>query len=196
MPDLRAKHRNFAMIGGRILNIPRLETERLILRGFEAKDFEAYAAMMGDPEVARYIAPAPMNRADAWRSLASSIGHWALRGYGVWAVERKSDGVLVGRVGMIHPEGWPALEIGWTLAQEFWGKGYATEAAAASMAYAFFTQPVERLVSNIDPNNVASQSVALRLGETKGPLRTLSVSGKDYPVDEWSITRGEWRKRV
>ncbi|MBI3675665.1 MAG: GNAT family N-acetyltransferase [Proteobacteria bacterium] len=184
------------MFGGGKLSIPKLETQRLILRGFEARDFDGYAAMMADPDVARYIAPAPMSRGDAWRSLASSIGHWTLRGYGVWAVERKSDGALVGRVGMINPEGWPALEIGWTLAKEYWGKGYATEAAAASMAYAFFTQPVDRLVSNIDPENVGSQSVALRLGETKGARRSLSVGGKDYPVDEWSITRSEWQKRA
>jgi RimJ/RimL family protein N-acetyltransferase len=175
--------------------IPRLHTERLILRGWTAEDFEAYAAFMADPDVARYIAPAPMNRADAWRSLATSIGHWQLRGYGVWAVERKSDGALVGRVGMIHPEGWPALEIGWTLAKPYWGQGFATEAAAAAMRYAFLTQPVDRLVSNIDAANVASQSVAIRLGESKGASRSLTVAGKDYPVDEWGITRAEWQKR-
>jgi len=175
--------------------VPVLETERLILRGFGPEDFESYAAMMADPDVARFIAPAPMGRADAWRSLAATIGHWTLRGYGVWAVERKSDSALIGRVGMIHPEGWPALEIGWTLAKAYWGKGYASEAAAASMRYAFLTQPVDRLVSNIDAQNVASQSVALRLGETKGGRRVLTVSGKDYPVEEWFITRADWQKR-
>jgi len=175
--------------------IPVLETERLILRGFGPQDFEAYAAMMADPDVARFIAPAPMSRADAWRSLAATVGQWTLRGYGVWAVERKSDRALVGRVGMIHPEGWPALEIGWTLAKAYWGKGYASEAAAASMRYAFLTQAVDRLVSNIDAENVASQSVAMRLGETKGEERVLTVSGKDYPVDEWFITRAVWQKR-
>jgi len=174
--------------------IPRLETERLILRGFKPEDLEAYAAMMADPDVARYIAPAPMTRAEAWRAMATSLGHWHLRGYGAWAVERKSDGALAGRVGMINPEGWPALEIGWTLGKPYWGAGYATEAAAAAMRYAFLTQPVDRLVSNIDAANVASQSVAIRLGETKGASRNLTVAGKDYPVDEWSITRAEWLK--
>jgi RimJ/RimL family protein N-acetyltransferase len=175
--------------------IPKLETERLVLRGFTPEDFEPFAALMADPEVARYIAPAPMSRPDAWRSLATSIGHWTLRGYGTWAVERKSDGAFLGRVGMINPEGWPGLEVGWTLGQPHWGQGYATEAARAALDYAFLTQPVERVVSCIDPGNAASQAVAKRLGETKGELRMLHIAGKDFPADIWSITRAEWMKR-
>jgi RimJ/RimL family protein N-acetyltransferase len=172
--------------------VPKLETERLILRGFTPEDFEPFAALMADPEVARYIAPAPMSRPDAWRSLATSIGHWTLRGYGTWAVERKSDGAFLGRVGMINPEGWPALEVGWTLAQQYWGKGYATEAALASIRYAFTTQAVDKIISCIDPDNIASQQVAMRVGETKGPRHELIVGGKAYPVDIWSISRETW----
>jgi len=175
--------------------IPQLETERLVLRAFRESDLDAWAAIMGDPDVARYIAPAPMDRGEAWRSMASSLGHWMLRGYGAWAVERKSDAAMIGRVGMIHPEGWAGLEIGWTLGKAAWGKGYATEAAAAAMRYAFLTQPVARLISNIDPENVASQAVAIRLGETKAERSVLRVGGKDYPVDIWAITRGEWQRR-
>ena len=177
--------------------IPRLETERLVMRAPGAQDFEAFAAMMAKPDVARYIALAPMTRADAWRALSSGLGLWHLRGYGAWSVERKSDGVYVGRVGMINPEGWPGLEIGWTLDQPFWGNGYATEAAAAAaMRYAFLTQPVDRLISNIDPQNTASQSVAARLGEIKGERSALSIAGKDYPIDIWFITRHDWQKRA
>lgn len=175
--------------------IPRLETPRLILREYRADDFEPYAAFMADPDVARYIAPAPMNRADAWRSLASSIGHWTLRGYGTWAVERKDDGTFIGRVGMINPEGWPSLEVGWTLGKQYWGKGYATEAANAAIRYAFLTQPVDKIISCIDPDNTPSQQVAQRVGETKGARHALMVGGKDYPVDIWAISREEWKKR-
>jgi RimJ/RimL family protein N-acetyltransferase len=175
--------------------IPQLETERLIMRGPSAADFEPFARMMADPDVARYIAPAPMERNDAWRALASAIGHWSLRGYGGWTVIRKTDGAFMGRVGMVHPEGWPGLEIGWTLDKPFWGKGYATEAASAAMRYAFLTQPVERLISNIDPENVASQAVALRLGEAKSERSSVRVGGKDYPIDIWVITRDQWRAR-
>jgi RimJ/RimL family protein N-acetyltransferase len=175
--------------------IPQLETERLIMRGPGAQDFEPFAAMMADPDVARFIAPAPMERPDAWRALSSAIGHWVLRGYGAWTVISKADGAFVGRVGMINPEGWPGLEIGWTLNKPFWGKGYATEAAAAAMRYAFLTQPVDRLISNIDPENTPSQAVALRLGETKGERSALRIGGKDYPIDIWVITRDQWRAR-
>ena len=176
--------------------IPILETERLRLRSFRNEDLDAWARMMADPDVTRYIAPAPMTREESWRSIAGSLGHWQLRGYGTWAVERKSDDAMLGRVGMINPEGWPGLEIGWTLGKPYWGMGYATEASAAAMRYAFLTQPVARLISCIDPDNVASQSVALRLGESKGERTALKVGGKDYPIDIWAITRDEWQRRV
>jgi len=101
----------------------------------------------------------------------------------------------MGRVGMINPEGWPALEVGWTLGQPYWGKGYATEAAAAAIRYAFLTQPVEKIISCIDPDNVGSQAVAQRVGETKGERTALHVGGKDYPVDLWFITREDWQRR-
>jgi RimJ/RimL family protein N-acetyltransferase len=174
--------------------IPTLETERLILRGFRAGDFETFAAFMADEDVMRYLGGAAMTRDEAWRSLAVTLGHWELRGYGTWAVERKSDGAFMGRVGMIHPEGWPGLEIGWTLGKPFWGNGYATEAAASAMRYAFLTQPVPRLISCIDPDNRPSQAVAKRLGETKGIRTELVVGGKHFPVDIWEISRADWAR--
>ncbi len=171
--------------------IPVLETERLSLRGATAKDFEAIAAYMADPVVMRFLGDTK-DRGDAWRSLAFTIGHWALRGYGMWAVERKSDGAMLGRVGLINPEGWPGLEIGWTLARPYWGHGYATEAARAAITYGFLTQNVNRLISCIDPNNIQSQAVAVRLGETKGAAQNLIVGGESFPVDIWSISRETW----
>jgi RimJ/RimL family protein N-acetyltransferase len=175
--------------------IPRLETERLILREYRSEDFEAFAAFMADPEVVRYLHGEPMPRADAWRMLAASIGHWALRGYGTWAVERKEDSAFIGRVGMINPEGWPGLEVGWTLGKPYWHQGYATEAAKASLRYAFATQPVTRIISCIDPDNKASQAVARRLGETKGEAHDLTIFGTSYKADIWSITRAEWQRQ-
>jgi RimJ/RimL family protein N-acetyltransferase len=175
--------------------IPVLETERLVLRGWSNDDFDALAEFMADAEVMKYLTGRPMTRGDAWRSLASTVGHWHLRGYGLWAVERKSDRALVGRVGLLNPEGWPALEVGWTLGKPFWGAGYATEAAAAAMRYGFLTQPVGQLISCIDPDNEPSQAVAARLGEKKGPSQQLTVAGETFTVDIWSISREDWQKQ-
>jgi RimJ/RimL family protein N-acetyltransferase len=175
--------------------IPRLETERLVLREWRAADFDALAAIYADEAVMKYLGGV-MEPNEAWRALSATIGHWHLRGYGAWAVERRSDGALMGRVGMIHPHDWPGLEVGWTLGRPYWGKGYASEAAAAALRYAFLTQPVDRIISCIDPDNAPSQAVAQRLGETKGELRQLRIGGKDHPVDIWSITRGEWQRRA
>ena len=174
--------------------IPRLETRRLILRGWQAADFDGFAAIYGDADVMRFLGPV-QSRSDAWNGLARTIGHWALRGYGTWAVERKADHALIGRVGLINPEGWPGLEVGWTLARAHWGHGFASEAASAALSYGFLTQSVDRLISCIDPGNHASQAVARRIGEQKGPRQDLVVGGQAYPVDIWSITRAEWERR-
>lgn len=175
--------------------IPTLETERLVLRAWKPDDFEAYARFMADAEVMRHLTGEPMSRADAWRNMATFAGHWMLRGYGMWAVERKSDSAFIGRVGLWNPEGWPALEVGWTLGREFWGQGYATEAARTALDYAFLTQSADRIISVIDKANAASRKVAARLGETRGEEREIVHAGKTYKVDVWSISREEWQRR-
>jgi RimJ/RimL family protein N-acetyltransferase len=175
--------------------IPRLETERLILREWRNEDFEPLAQFLADEDVMRYLSGKPLSRSDAWRSMSMSIGHWFLRGYGVWAVERKADKAFICRIGLLNPEGWPGLEVGWTLGKPYWNQGYATEAGRAAMNYGFLTQSVDRLISVIDPRNTASQAVAQRLGETKGEQRQLTIAGETFTADIWSISREEWKKR-
>lgn len=132
----------------------------------QAEDFDEYAALHADPEVTRFTVRTQLSRLDAWRHLAGMVGHWALRGYGMWGVFEKESGHLVGRVGFLYPEGWPGFELGWTLGRDFWGKGYATEAARRCLDYAFDEMKRDHVISLIDPANVASIRVAERIGET------------------------------
>lgn len=169
-----------------------LETERLILRPFRSDDFPVYAEMAADPETMRFIGlNKTMGTTEAWRSLAALAGHWVLRGYGMWALEEKSTGEFVGRAGIFHPEGWPELEVGWTIRRSRWGRGYATEAGLRAMQWAFRELNLDIIHSVIDPLNVASIRVAEKLGET---LRyQTEVNG--HPVSLYGITREEFIAR-
>jgi RimJ/RimL family protein N-acetyltransferase len=146
------------------MTVPTVSTERLILRDWRDSDLDAHAAMSADAEVQRFLSGGPIDRIQAWREMALHAGHWALRGYGNWAVERKEDGVFLGRVGLWNPEGWFGLEVGWKLARHAWGNGYATEAARASVEWGFTCLDAEEIISVIRPANVASIAVARRLG--------------------------------
>jgi RimJ/RimL family protein N-acetyltransferase len=137
----------------------------------------------------RYIGDGqPLDRPMAWRNLAMMVGHWSLRGYGLWAAEERSSGVMVGRVGFWRPEGWPGFEVGWTLRRAYWGRGYATEAARRALQYAFTELKQPHVLSLIHPDNAASIRVAQRLGERL--LGPTEVMGKQALV--YRITREEW----
>lgn len=149
------------------MEIPVLQTDRLILRGFTQDDLDAYAGMFGDPQVAKFIGNGqPLDRETAWRGMATMLGHWHLRGFGMWAVEEKVSGAMIGRAGLLEPEGWPGTEIGWAIAHGSWGKGYATEVAKRGMRWAFEEQGRDSLISLIRPENGASIRVAEKLGMT------------------------------
>lgn len=166
----------------------QLETDRLLMRMWGNDDFEAYFQICSDPEVMRYLGGKTFDRLEAWRHMAFIVGHWQLRGYGHWAVEEKASGELVGRIGFLNPEGWPAFELGWTLARKFWGRGYASEGARRALAYAFDELGKDHVISLIDPQNQNSIKVAERLGErlegrTDLLGRELLIYGIDRPVN-------------
>ncbi len=141
----------------------RLSTERLLLRAWRPADFEPFAAFYADEESARFVG-GPCGREEAWRRFAVEVGHWPIRGYGMYAVEERASGRFAGFVGLWRPEGWPELELGWCLVAEARGRGYAVEAALACRAMARAALGRERLVSYIAPDNAASKRVAARLG--------------------------------
>jgi RimJ/RimL family protein N-acetyltransferase len=161
----------------------RLTTERLLLREFREDDADGYAAMCADPDVMRYLSAngSTLSRDDAWRQMAMFAGHWALRGYGMWAVEERASGRFVGRVGLHCPEGWPDREIGWALCQSWWGQGFAYEAATAAAAWAFARFDWTHLVSLIHPANQRSIALARRLGaEPAGSVELRGVTQDVY----------------
>jgi RimJ/RimL family protein N-acetyltransferase len=157
------------------------------------EDFEQYAAITADAEVMRYLGEGkPLSRGDAWRQMAFHVGHWHLRGYGMWAVEEAATGRLAGRIGFLNPEGWPGFELGWTLGREFWGRGYATEGARRALAFAFEELGRDHVISLIRPDNRPSIRVAERLGERLE--RTTEVFGADALV--YGIAREDWQGRA
>ncbi|MBE1587597.1 GNAT family N-acetyltransferase [Nonomuraea angiospora] len=158
-----------------------LETERLVMRPLTGDDFDDYARMLADPEVADGLAESVgTSRADAWRSLATFIGHREIRGYSHWALVEKATGRFAGRAGPWRPYGFPGLGVGWCLARDHWGKGYATEAARAALDYCFGTLGATEVISLILPGNARSVSVAERIGHSH--LRDTEYRGQQVHV--------------
>jgi RimJ/RimL family protein N-acetyltransferase len=144
--------------------VPVLRTDRLVLRAFRAGDLAAWAAMEADPEVRRYRGNNLRTRDEAWGAMETSLGQWALRGYGLLALEHAADGQFVGFAGVLHPADWPEAELAYSLARPYWGQGLAIEAARAARDWAFAQHGFSRLASFILSENIRSISVAARLG--------------------------------
>jgi len=144
---------------------PRLATPRLLLRSFEEDDVDAWARIMRDPEVMRYLGDGARYRVkraaagvlarfsdiEARGAVSTLLEHWGKYGFGEWAVEERETRSLIGKVGFIYQADWSAgptrIEIGWSLAPEAWGKGFATEAASSALIYAFDELEIERVIS-------------------------------------------------
>ena len=173
---------------------PVIETERLKLRMWREADIEPNTAMLADPASGRFITSDGKPITDAfvgWRNAAIMAGHWVLHGVGMFVVEEKSTGKFVGRVGPWSPPTWPDFEIGWGIASDFRGKGYAVEAARASIDWAFATFEIEQVIHCIDCENIASQAVARRLGAEK--QRQIDLFG--HVADVWVTRRDRWAAR-
>jgi RimJ/RimL family protein N-acetyltransferase len=148
-----------------------IETERLRLRAWRPDDAEPFAALNADPEVTRFLR-GPMSRAESDELLARIRAHWDEHGFGLYALEVKATSAFAGFVGLaipsFLPDVLPAVEVGWRLAREHWGNGYATEGARASLEHAFAGLGLRQVISIVDPANAASVRVAQRLGMERG----------------------------
>ena len=150
--------------------VPVLETERLRLRAHRAEDFAACAAMWADPIVTRFIGGKPLSAEEAWAKVLRYAGLWALLDFGYWALEDKSTGLYVGEMGFadfkrnLQPSLDGVPELGWALVSQAHGKGYATEAVRAAIAWGDEAFGKKRTVCIISPENVASMRVAEKCG--------------------------------
>ncbi len=173
---------------------PVLFTPRLMLRPLNGDDFDAYAAFAADPVQMEHLGGA-MPREIAWRDLSLRAGAWLTRGFSMFAVIERATGAWVGRIGPWKPDGWPGTEIGWGVASAFAGKGYAYEAAIATMDYAVDMLGWTRIIHTISPDNIRSIRLAERLGSTNGGPVTLPPPLSAFRVDAWGQTAAQWRAR-
>lgn len=170
---------------------PRLETDRLILRVPSLDDLDRWAEM-ADENAARFIGGvAP--KAVVWRMIMQMVGAWELTGISMFSIIEKASGKWVGRAGPWQPFAWPGTEVGWGLHPDAWGKGYALEAAVASLNYAFDVLGWSTVIHLVNPLNVRSRRVAERLGATpRGEARTPPPMDQEL-VAVWGQTRDEWQ---
>jgi RimJ/RimL family protein N-acetyltransferase len=157
-----------------------VETERLLLRRPVESDVAGLLPLF-DAQVVRYLDGKVPTFDDMWRAVATWLGHWDMRGYGMYTWVDRVTGAVVGRGGLWNPSGWPQLEVGWTLGRQHWGRGYATEAGRAALDLAWEHLAPDWVCSVIHPDNAASQAVARRLGGRPTDRRTL----RGFPVEIW-----------
>ncbi len=140
-----------------------IETQRLSLRQFLDEDWQEIHKYYSDKEATKYTMGHSLTEGESWRAMASMTGHWQLRGYGPYAMENKASKKLVGIAGFWYPNDWPELEIKWALIRQYWGKGYASEAARAIQQTAIKFMPDTSLISFIHSENTASIKLALTI---------------------------------
>ena len=170
---------------------PVIETERLLLRVPQRVDFDRYAELLADEQACRYIG-GHQPRAAAWRKFLQMPGAWAVQGFAMFSVVEKATGLWLGQAGPWRPEGWPGNEVGWAFHPQAWGRGFASEAAQAAMDWAFSELGWDTVVHCIDPANIPSQRLAMRLGSrNQGPGR-MPAPYEDARVDIWGQSRADW----
>ncbi|GAA0735395.1 GNAT family N-acetyltransferase [Sphingomonas japonica] len=177
------------------MNGPVLFTERLVLRLPETSDLDGWAEMSADEETMRFIG-GTKPRSQAWRDLCAMRGAWDIKGFAMFSVIERATGRWIGRIGPWQPEGWPGTEVGWGLARDSAGRGYAHEAAVACMDYAVDILGWRHIIHTIDPANARSIALARRLGSTNGGRVSLPAPYEHETVDAWGQTAEQWRNRT
>lgn len=144
--------------------IPEVRTARLVLRGWTDADRDPYAALNADPRVREFLGP-PMTPEESSSQIDRIVEHWDEHGYGLWCVEL--DGTCIGFTGLSTPDFMDGVEVGWRIAAEHWGRGYATEAARAALSFGFGHAGLDEIVSFTAAQNLRSRRVMEKLGMTR-----------------------------
>jgi RimJ/RimL family protein N-acetyltransferase len=179
--------------------IVTLRTERLVLRPWRDSDRAPFAAMNADPRVMEHF-PAPNTRAESDAGFDRIVAKMSAQGFGLWAVEIQGVAEFIGFIGLNPADallGRPVLEIGWRLAAEHWGRGYATEGGRASLAHAFAVLGQDEVVSFTSAANQRSRRVMEKLGLVRRPEEDFdhpgvpaTWSGRRHVV--YAITSEQW----
>src|SRR5450830_109053 len=166
------------------ISVPRLHTDRLLLREYRIEDFAAFADHLSHPESSAHLGSS--DRQTAWRIFNSHAGMWLLNGAGWWSIEDRQTGALVGSVGAFFRHEATVMEMGWNTYRAFWGRGIANEAAAAVLKHAFEVRREPKVRALIDSGNESSRRVAERLGMAY-EMRT-ELNGKE--INSYMRERG------
>jgi [ribosomal protein S5]-alanine N-acetyltransferase len=148
--------------GPGFMQIPTVNTERLTLRAPEAGDFPLYRGFYADASASRLYG-GPLSAELAWRKLSHDIGHWALRGFGMWTLVDRESGRGVGGCGIVWPEGWPRHELTWWIVPAARRRGYALEASRAAIDWAGESLGWNGVETHMDDGNSAARALAERL---------------------------------
>ena len=175
-----------------------LRTERLVLRQWRSGDWTALHRAYSDAEVMRWHGrPDGLSLEETAYAVGRMSAQWDERGYGMWAAEERDSGELVGRIGLLYHVDSPAdddrVEFAWSLQQDRWGRGYATEGATAVRDWAFEHLDIPRLISITIPENRRSWHVMEKLGLTR---RAGSQPWHGFDVEWWALDRSDWERSV
>lgn len=167
-----------------------LETPRLILRAPTLEDLQDWVRFAGHEETMHHLGGV-QSPSSAWRSLMTMIGAWKAHGYAMFSVVEKASGKWIGRIGPWQPLEWPGTEVGWGLHADYWRKGYALEAATATIDWSFENLGWSEVIHTIVPENIASISLAEKLG-SKYQRQAVLPAPMSIEVGVWQQTRKQW----
>jgi len=174
-----------------------IETPRLILRPPALEDLQDWVRFASHEDTMRHLGGV-QSASLAWRSLMTMIGAWSAHGYAMFSVIEKSRGTWMGRIGPWQPLDWPGTEVGWGLHADFWHRGFALEAAAASVDWVFENLDWHEVIHTIAAENLSSIALAEKLG-SKYQRQAMLPAPMSLEIGVWQQTREQWtenRKRL